>query len=150
MTKNSYQISVDLDVFKALTARIQAEGQDHNDALRELLHLDSPLEAERPSIAFEPINALARAVYAGQFYSRGLVLPDETELRARYKGVQHLATIRDGRWLSEDGKEYSSPSAAASAITETTVNGWRFWEGRLPGDKGWRRLDIIRNLRAHG
>lgn len=150
MPNLAYQISVDLDVFKALTAQIQSEGQDHNDVLRDLLRLDSPIEAELPNSRFEAVNILARAAYSGQFYSRGLVLPDGTVLRARYKGVQYNAAIRNGRWWSDDEKEYSSPSAAASAITETTVNGWRFWEGKLPGDKGWRRLDIIRNTNAHG
>ena len=150
MSSRPYPINVDLDVFKALTSMIQSEGQDHNDVLREVLKLDSPIEAEPPSTGVETLNALARLACAGQFYSRGLVLPDGTELRARYKGVQHLAFIRNGRWWSEDGREFSSPSAAASSITDTTVNGWRFWEGRLPGDKGWRRLDVIRNVYAHG
>jgi hypothetical protein len=150
MSTRTYQINVDLDVFKALTARIHAEGHDHNDVLRELLNLDSPVETEiLPSLS-EPLNALLRGVYAGQFYSRGLILPDGTKLRARYKGSQHLAVIRNGRWWSEDGTEYLSPSAAASAITNTTVNGWRFWEGLLPGSNAWRRLEIIRNAYAHG
>ena len=150
MTNKPYQISVDLDVFKALTALIQADGQDHNDVLREILKLDSPLEADLQSGIFETPNALARFAYPGQFYSRGLALPDSTELRARYKGVQHFASVRNGRWWNDDGREFSSPSAAASAITNTTVNGWRFWEARLPGDKGWRRLDIVRSLSARG
>ena len=150
MSDRAYQIGVDLDVFKALTSLIQSEGQDHNDVLRDLLNLDSPMEAEHPSPGFEAAGALARIAFPGKFYSRGLILPDGTELRARYKGVQHLAYIRNGRWWSEDGNEFSSPSAAASNITETTVNGWRFWEGRLPGDKGWRRLDVIRSACANG
>ncbi|MFN4221851.1 MULTISPECIES: DUF2924 domain-containing protein [Novosphingobium] len=145
MVKRPYQVDVDLDVFKALTALIKTEGQEHNDVLRELLNLDSVLEAESPEPITDPQLIAARFNHPGQFYSRGLVLPNGTKLRARYKGVQHFAEIRDGRWFADDGAEFSSPSAAASAITRTTVNGWRFWEGMLPGDNGWRRLEVIRN-----
>jgi hypothetical protein len=149
MARKSYQLDVDLDVFKAITALIRTDGQEHNDVLRELLNLDSVVESEIPEQFLEFPNALARFAYAGQFYSRGLVLPNGTKLRARYKGVQYFAEIQEGRWLAEDGTEFSSPSAAASSITQTTVNGWRFWEGMLPGDRGWRRLEVIRNATAH-
>ena len=141
----AYAIDVDLDVFKALTALIQEEGQAHNDVFRELLNLDSPVEADIPSPDIVPVNEILvrRVLYAGQFYSRGLVLPSGTELRARYKGQQYLAKIENGKWVGLDGLEFTSPSAAASAITGTTVNGWRFWEAKRPGDRGWRRLDIL-------
>lgn len=145
MTETPYQIAVDLDVFKALTARIQAAGLTHNDVLRELLSLDSPVEYEGAgSNVFERFaDQLARSQHGGQFYSRGLVLPDGTELRARYKGQQFTAKIAGGKWLDAADVEHSSPSAAASAITGTTVNGWRFWEARRPGEQIWRRLDIL-------
>lgn len=138
-----YLIDVDLDVFKALTALIQEDGQAHNDVLRELLNLDSPVEAEVPPPPLHAAEAIAKALHVGQFYSRGLSLPSGTELRARYKGQVYLAEIVEGKWLSSRGVEFSSPSAAASAITGTTVNGWRFWEAKRPGDRGWRRLDIL-------
>ena len=146
MTATPYQIDVDLEVFKALTAQIETPGQTHNDVLRELLKLDSIVEYEGP----QPLEGLsrvaetfARSQYSGQFYSRGLVLPDGTELRARYKGRQYEAKIQGDRWIDNDGTEQSSPSAAATAITGTTVNGWRFWEARRPGETVWRRLDIL-------
>ena len=144
MTRLPYQIDVDLDVFKALTAKNQAEGLVHNDVLRDILNLDSPVEAELPDTPLSVMSdAISRSMYAGQFYSRGLALPNGTELRARYKGQQYSAQILDGKWFSLDGLEFTSPSAAASAITGTTVNGWRFWEAKRPGDRGWRRLDIL-------
>ena len=141
--KLPYDIDVDLDVFKALTALIQEEGQSHNDVLRELLSLDSPTEADISPSVFPIENIFAKNLYAGQFYSRGLVLPSGTELRARYKGEQHFATIIDGKWIDSSGDEQSSPSSAAKAITGNSVNGWRFWEAKRPGDRGWRRLDIL-------
>jgi hypothetical protein len=149
MSSHRYPIEVDLDVFKALTAKIEAAGQDHNDVLRELLNLDSVTEADLPDNVFGRIaETISRSYSAvpGQFYSRGLALPSGTELRARYKGQQFSARIEDGRWLDSDGQEHSSPSAAAKAITDTSVNGWRFWEAKRPGDRGWRRLDILQSL----
>lgn len=144
MTRLRYQIDVDLDVFKALTAQIQAEGQVHNDVLRDVLNLDPPVESEIPDTPISFLShAISSSMYAGQLYSRGLTLPNGTELRARYKRQQYSAQIADGKWFNLDGLEFTSPSAAASAITGTTVNGWRFWEAKRPGDRGWRRLDIL-------
>jgi hypothetical protein len=147
MSKEKYQIDVDLDVFKALTARIDLDGQTHNDVLRELLVLDSPVEHDEAHSPFlAAADALGRAAAAGAFYSRGLSLPNGTRLRSRYKGRFFEAEIRDGQWIADDGSIHDSPSAAATAITETNVNGLRFWEGMRPGDRGWRRLDVIRDI----
>jgi len=144
MKSAHYQIDVDLEVFKALTAMLQAEGQDHNDVLRELLSLDSPIEEDAPETPFSKLaEAIAKSAGFSGFYSRGLLLPNGTELRARYKGSQHSAKITHDLWLDSDGNPHSSPSAAAKAITGTSVNGWRFWEAKRPGDVSWRRLDVL-------
>lgn len=145
MVKIGYTISVDLDVFKTLTARLEQEGQTHNDVLRDVLQLDAIVETDEAEPPYSVVaDALNRSMNSGRFYSRGLVLPDETLLRARYKGQEYRARIEDGCWLAEDGSQYESPSAAASGVTSTNVNGLRFWEAKRPGDAGWRRLDVIR------
>lgn len=147
MAKVSYSVDVDLDVFKALTARIELDGQTHNDVLRELLALDSPFEHDEFRSPFSVASdVLGRAAAAGSFYSRGLTLPDGTRLRSRYKGDFFEAEIRNGQWVAGDGSIHESPSAAATAITDTNVNGLRFWEALRPGDRGWRRLDVIRDV----
>lgn len=146
---HAYNIAVDLDVFKTLTSMIEAEGQDHNAVLREILRLDSPVEAEVESTIDRINDRLAHfsaATYDG-FFSRGLLLPDGTVLKARYKGLEYSAAIQNRKWINADGREFGSPSAAASAITGTTVNGWRFWEAKRPGDRGWRRLDVIQGTK---
>jgi hypothetical protein len=142
-------IDVSLDVFKALTNKLRYEGHSFDDVIRELLALDSPMEPDRDAEAgledSEQLNDINRSFrrMMGEFYSRGLILPDGTGLRARYKGQEFQARITGGRWVDENGQEYSSPSAAARAITGNNVNGLRFWEARRPVDTFWSKLDAI-------
>lgn len=141
------QIDVSLDVYKALTAKLSFEGQTYDDVIRDLLELDSPLEAEDRtdlSAAIESVSvSFARSLDPTAFYSRGLRLPHGTQLKARYKGGNYSAHIANGMWLDSEGNQHHSPSAAATAITGNNVNGLRFWEARRPGDGTWRRLDTL-------
>jgi hypothetical protein len=140
----NYTVLVDLEVFKKLTSLISADGQTHNDVLRELLNLDSIMEVALPEHQFSSLaDLLTKPPLTSGFYSRGLLLPNGTALRARYKGKEFRASIDRDHWIDEEGNEHSSPSSAASAVTGNSVNGWRFWEAKRPGDLGWRRLDVI-------
>ena len=147
-----HTIPISLDVLKALTNRLKADDQTYDDVLRELLELDSPVEPEIEPAPFamfadaltSQFEGLRRVQNGPGFYSRDLFLPNGTELRARYKGRLYEASIQDEKWLDDRGKERSSPSAAAGAITKTIVNGLRFWEGKRPGDSAWLRLDKLR------
>lgn len=124
-------IEIDFDVFKALTVRRPHEGVSYNDVLRELLDLES--EGSRA----EPSNALGCNM-------KGVFFPEGTAFRVVYKGKTYAAEIRSGVWIGDDGERRNSPSEAAHAVTGNNVNGWRFWEGRRPGDDGWRKLDTFR------
>lgn len=146
----TFSIQVSLPVFKALTARLE-EGLTHDDIIRDLLRLDSPVEPEGGSAVQDVTtifqDKLGEVLHEqsgrGGFFSRGLWLPNGTQLRARYKQQEYLAEIRDNSWTDEGGRHHSSPSAAATAITGTNVNGLRFWEARRPTDTVWRRLDAL-------
>jgi len=126
-------IEVDFDVFKALTARRPTEDVTENDVLRQLLRLPpraSPVEqSESPG--------------PEDWVTKGVRLPSGTELRATYKGQTYLARVASGA-LVLDGKRFNSPSAAAMTITRNPVNGWTFWECRLPGQGRWRSLKELR------
>ena len=148
-----HTISVSLSVFRELTNRLQDDDQTFDDLLREILEIDSPVEPEltKKSFASGILEALEpmmgdtmRSQHGPGFYSRGLFLPDQTQVRARYKGRTYAAFIRGEDWIDESGNKQSSPSAAATAITDTNVNGLRFWEAKRPGDIAWRRLDQFR------
>ncbi len=59
-------------------------------------------------------------------------LADGTTLVARYRGQQHVATVKvtDGKttYLLVDGRAYKTPSAAGKAITgRASCDGWKFW-----------------------
>lgn len=139
------EIEVSLEVFKALTARLSYDAHTYDDVIRELLSLDSVIEPDPPSGPFAGlVDTFARPWNeTGGFVSRGLWLPNGTKLRARYKGREYTAEIKDDKWRDHAGRVQSSPSAAATAITDTTVNGLRFWEGKRPADTIWRRLDAL-------
>lgn len=139
-------IEVDFDVYKALTARRDHEGHSYNDVLRDLLGLDSLVEPDLPTSPLEATaDALGKSFTLSGFYSRGLILPSGTLLRARYRQKEFFGRIEEDRWLDQDGHAFTSASAAAAAITGTNVNGLRFWEAKRPGDNGWRRLELLRN-----
>lgn len=129
-------IDVDFDVFKALTARRPTEDFTENDVLRQLLHLPPRSSAISQPDAARPEDWLIK----------GVRLPAGTELRAMYKGQTYLARVAGGALLL-NGTRFDSPSAAAMSITGNPINGWIFWECRLPGQGGWRRL---RDLRKGG
>ena len=126
-------IEVDFDVFKALTARRPAEDVTENDVLRQLLRLPPRTAPAEQSDSPGPED----------WVTKGVRLPVGTELRATYKGQTYLARITSGA-LVFDGKRFNSPSAAAMAITRNPVNGWTFWECRLPGQGRWRSLKDLR------
>jgi hypothetical protein len=133
-------IEIDFDVYKELTARRPAADVSYNDVLRELLGLKPVGKPAR-----HPAPATARP-----WVIKGIRFPDGTELRARYKGREYMAVVREGAMLY-DGVRYKAPSAAAIAITGNNVNGWRFWEARRPGETKWRfMIEIWRKEKGTG
>ncbi|MBA4008943.1 MAG: hypothetical protein C0486_09205 [Erythrobacter sp.] len=148
------QIEIDFDVFKALTALRNHEGDSYNQVLRRLLTLPEKHENALSGLlsnsqAHEIANALTKspapknalAVFAHGAWFNGVFFPDGTKLRATYKGTEHFAEIRNGQWVDSNGVVRTSPSDAASAISGTNVNGWRFWYAWQSAQKTWRRLD---------
>lgn len=129
-------ISVDFDVFKAITARRPSEDVTENDVLRQLFGLPTAHGAQPVEPRRQP----------GDWISKGVRFPQGTQARANYKGQLHLAEVKDGA-LVMHGKRYESPSAAAMAITRNPVNGWTFWEVKLPGQGDWKSMKELRDAR---
>jgi hypothetical protein len=124
-------IEVDFEVYKALTLLRESETTTYNDVIRQLLKLGKPKQ--------NPASASAKgATYKGIFF------PDGTLFEATYKGRRYTAHIQDGVWIDDlDGKPRTSPSHAVNKLTGTTVNGWRFWRCRRPGETSWILLDKL-------
>ncbi len=141
------QIEISFETWKALTSRRRSETHTYDDVIQEALDIDNGKTVHAALPFIEAAASIASQISltgpAKGMSFRGLVLPNGTLLRASYKGKHHTAEIVEGKWVSEDGADFGSPSAAATAITNTNVNGWRFWQARRPSDGEWRFLDAI-------
>ena len=79
--------------------------------------------------------------------TNGVRFPAGTEFRASHKGRSYFGRVEAGA-LVVDGKSYRAPSTAADAITGTSVNGWVFWECKLPEESVWQLIDELRTLKS--
>lgn len=130
-------IEVDFDVFKALTARRSTEEVSENDVLRQVLGLPTRRAGQAQPAAAAP----------GDWITKGVRFPAGTEFRAAYKGQTYLGRV-EGGGLMLNGKRFDTPSAAAMSITDSPVNGWTFWQARLPGQAGWKMIKTLRQGRG--
>lgn len=70
---------------------------------------------------------------------KGLV-QRQTKLYRTYKGKDYKATLTPGGIIKLGNKRFTSPSAAAKAVTGwKTVGGWKFWYIK-DKDGEWVRL----------
>ena len=75
----------------------------------------------------------------------GIAFPSGTKLRGLYKGYFYYGEVRDGALMLDD-KEFLSPCAAAITITRNPVDGWLFWDCRLPDQSSWESIYEIKQL----
>lgn len=129
-----HTIEVDFDVFKQLTFRRETEDVSYNDVIRELLGLEQA-----------KVNQITEAATSStsDWIAKGVRFPSGTEFRATYKGTIRTGRVENGA-LVVNGKSYDSPSAAAVSITGSPVNGWRFWECKMPGKASWQLIESLR------
>lgn len=127
-------IEVDFDVYKQLTVRRATEQVTYNDVIRVLLGI----KAEGGSRPSQPDGMSTK-----DWVTKGVRFPVGTEFRSEYKGNLITAKVDAGA-LMLNGKSYDSASAAAMAVTDSQVNGWIFWECRLPGESKWKQIKMLR------
>ena len=128
-------IEVDFDVYKALTARRETEATTYNDVLRRLLNL-----GQAPT---QPVTNPSAAASSDDWFTKGVRFPAGTDFRAKYKGELHFGRVESGH-LVVNGQTSQSPSEAAALITRNNVNGWDFWECRLPDGNIWQPINALR------
>ena len=135
-------IEIDFDVHKRIEAERTGFAESANDVLRRLLGIT---EAKTPAGAM-----IAAAVEHGRSWTgKGVTLPGGTLVRMSYNGRDLAGVITDGKWVVE-GNEFSSPSAAASKMcrtksgAETSLDGWKYWQAKRPGDDRWVPIGSMR------
>lgn len=131
-----HTIEVDFDVLKALMNKRPTEAVSYNDVLRKLLGL-----GEAPPVA--PAKTETATGVKTDWVVKGVRFPGQTPFRVKHDGQTHVATV-SAEGLELNGKTYDSPSAAGFAITGYAVNGWKFWECKLPGTDTWRPMSSFR------
>ena len=129
-----HAIDVDFEVYKQLTVRRATEQVTHNDVIRELLGLKKGASTSSAGPGTTAVQ---------DWTSKGVRFPVGTAFRAEYKGKQYTATVENGG-LVLNGERFLSPSAAAMAITQSPVNGWIFWDCKLPGQSTWKLRKTLR------
>lgn len=138
-----YTLEVDFDVYKTVTARRANESVTENDVLRELLGLPPTQQPSGVQVAASPASIAKTGTSPEDWVVKNVRFSPGTDFRATHKGRTYTGRVHGGA-LVVDGKSYESPSAAAVAITGNAVNGWRFWECRLPGKSTWQVIDGLR------
>ena len=122
-------IDIDFDVYKEITIRRQTPETTENDVLREQFGLD-------PARPTNPQPQRSSPSSGTPWVCKGVTFPYGTEFRATYKGQMYSAKVENG-YLVYNGQRYTSPSPAAIAVTGNSVNGWKFWECKMPGSGSW-------------
>ena len=138
-----YTLEVDFDVYKAVTARRANESVTENDVLRELLGLPPKRQPSGVQATTSPTTNAPPGTSPEDWVVKNVRFSQGTDFRATHKGRTYTGRVQGGA-LVVDGKSYESPSAAAVAITGNAVNGWRFWECRLPGRSTWQLIEGLR------
>ena len=79
----------------------------------------------------------------GMAAAPGVIFPEGTALMTWYKDRPYWGHVRDGA-IEMMGERFPSVSAAAVRITNRPMNGWDFWEAKLPGTRDFVRISTLR------
>ena len=77
-------------------------------------------------------------------HRRGLLPPDNTECRFNSYGEDVYGKIENGDLVLSIGN-YSSFSTAAKVLTGKSLNGWLYWQIKLPHQDRWILADRWRH-----
>ena len=138
-------IEIDFDIHKLIEAERRSFSESPNSVLRRVLNL--------PAANTATIRSDTRGTAAKGWKGEGIELENGTELRMEYNKTVYSGRISNGLWVVA-GKEFSSPSGAASGIAltkrgkTTKLDGWAYWYVKRPGTEKWTRLDDLRTKMA--
>ena len=124
-------IEGDFDIYKELTMLRASEEVTYSDVIKNLLRNH-----------IRPNGPASKAISDG-WHVKGAFFPHGTEFRATYKGKVYTGVVQESG-VVVNGRVYHTPSAAAHSITQTNLNGWGFWECKLPGESDWKPIYALR------
>ena len=139
---------------RAISARLRDEAQTLLDQANTLDVLAAAADrANEAAVVLqqkaEGAERLSTAT-PGAFVSHGVVFPEGTQLRLRFKGIERRATVGGGAIVA-NSTTYSSLSAAAAAVCGGgLVNGWDQWKVLRPGEAVWTKAAILRREEGGG
>ena len=144
------KIEIDFDVHQRIEAARKSFEDPPNAVLRRLLGLGSPEETSSATDAAERLPSKITTRPNADWRSKGVALPDGTELHVDYSEVRANGRVVGGR-LFFGGKRFRTPSAAVMGVVGaargsavSAINGWKYLYARLPGENDWMPLDRIR------
>jgi len=101
---------------------------------------------ETPNDVLELVFKIEKEPACRRIKKSGFLPPDGTECRFNHNGKYIYGKIKNGELNIPDVGVYSSLSTPASEITNKSLNGWLYWEIKLPGmndnwilANNWRR-----------
>lgn len=125
-------LNVELDVYKEIISHQIDVDETPNDILKRILvRYSEQLRSENRDYNQRLFKT----------HTERRTLHDGLHLSKKYKGKTYTAVVRGGKVVM-NGKEYSSPSAAAKEITNNNVNGWMWWKYK-DHDGAWK---VIKNI----
>lgn len=134
-------VEIDFEVHQRIELERRSFAEPDNLVLRRLLGIN---EDESRSELYAQFLSNGRP-----WSGKGVLLPHATLLRMEYNGKQHVGQIENGEWVVEE-KRFRSPSAAASGVALTklgkhpSLDGWKYWEAKKPGENSWTPIDVLR------
>ena len=135
-------IEIDFDIHKMIENERRGFDEPPRIALRRLLSLpDEEVKIVSPA-----------GIPEGRPWREGSVeIPHGSEARMAY---QRGSQVFEGHFLNGrlvvNGQEFSTLSSAASALARTkdgtvpSLNGWNYWEVKLPGQDRWLPIKLLR------
>ncbi|MFN8296204.1 MAG: hypothetical protein U0T69_08415 [Chitinophagales bacterium] len=137
------KIDIDIETYKLIESLRSSFEESQNDIIKRVLKENS--NSNKTAInPFSDIN-ISQNIFnnsKGLFWKE-VLLPNGLKLRKISKDITYSAVVLNGRIICNN-REYFSPSAAATDVFGTTVNGWLFWEYFDEKKEEWYVLNNLR------
>ncbi len=134
------KIEIDIDVNKLIESHRISFEETQNEILKRILKNKNTTEDVFMPIGVE--NRIMNISNNGLFW-KDTLLKNGLLLRKKFKGKLHYAKIENNQ-IVINNKSFHSPSAAAVELTNTSQNGWIFWEYFDEEKNTWEILDNLR------